>query len=114
MEIQTIEKSSQLEFDESQPIFDELRSALIKYLDSSKVKSTEIPASRALVIKLVNSLTIIMIEIDPMFASMKPTIDLRGSADNKLKVFKPDEFDVDVILTLPLTESAIINPVKVS
>jgi len=113
-EKQTMEKLSQLQFDENQPIIDELRSALIKYLESSKVKSTEIPASRSLVNKLVNSLKIIMIEIDPMFAAMNPSLDLRGSADNKLKVFKPDEFDVDVVLSLPITESASGECVQVS
>jgi hypothetical protein len=55
-----------------------------------------------------------MIEIDPMFAAMNPSLDLRGSADNKLKVFKPDEFDVDVVLSLPITESASGECVQVS
>lgn len=35
-----------------------------------------------------------------MFVSYK----LRGSAENKLKVLKPNEFDVDVLMKMPIRE----------
>jgi hypothetical protein len=33
--------------------------------------------------------------------------EIRGSNENKLKVFKPNEFDVDVVLTLPISDEFV-------
>ena len=76
-----------------------IKNAIDKILDICRVKSSEVPDHRNMIEDFVKILTDKMIEIDPLFAAMKPVFDIRGSSGNKLKVFKPDEFDVDVVLT---------------
>ena len=90
---------------ESSTEYEQINSVLGNLLaNTGRVKSKEVPEARERVNKLINSMMTIMKEIDPLFLSMKPESSERGSAKNRLKVFKPNEFDYDVILTLPIDE----------
>lgn len=98
---------------ESSTEYEQINSVLGNLLaNTGRVKSKEVPDARNRVSSLINSMMIIMNLIDPLFSSMKPESSERGSAKNRLKVFKPNEFDYDVILTLPIDEEEdkIVEP----
>ena len=87
------------------PVYKEFESVLKKYLaENVRVTANKISGSRELADKIIVSLLTIMKEIDTLFASMNPEPQPRGSVGNQLKVVKPNEFDTDVILDLPVTK----------
>ena len=86
-------------------VYKEFESVLKKYLaENVRVTANKISDSSKLADKIIGSLLTIMKEIDPLFASMNPEPQPRGSVGNQLKVVKPNEFDTDVILDLPVTK----------
>ena len=88
---------------EGSEVYNKLDKNLKKLLDDNgRVTDKEISDKRDLANNIIESLLTIMKEIDPLFASMNPEPQSRDSVGNQLKVCKPNEFDMDVILNLPI------------
>ena len=85
-------------------VYKKLESDLKGLIENGRVTEKEIRDKKVLADDIINSLLAIMKEIDPLFKSMKPVPQPRGSVASQLKVVKPNEFDIDVILKLPVTE----------
>ncbi|XP_077546731.1 cyclic GMP-AMP synthase-like receptor isoform X1 [Haemaphysalis longicornis] len=51
---------------------------------------------------LLKGLTETMKEVDPLFRKLYQRLAYTGSMYQKLRIFNPDEFDIDIVLFFPL------------
>ena len=101
------------ELSEDLPVYKELETVLKKYLcETVRVTASQSSSCKSKSDQIVESLLTIMKEISPLFAAMNPVSQPRGSVGSQLKVVKPNEFDMDVVLDLPVKKEKQNAPNK--
>lgn len=82
------------------PVLDSIERDHIKFSDRIAGRNYKIFR------KTISDLLMLMTIVDDKFASMKPQIGYMGSYFEGLKIKEPTEYDINLILTLPLSKSA--------
>jgi tRNA nucleotidyltransferase (CCA-adding enzyme) len=84
-----------------------LKPSLDAVLNSAKLNPDDRSKSQKISQDLEKSLLDIMRKQDALFDAMNPQSVIMGSVKKKLKVNKPDEFDVNIGLELPIDKERL-------
>lgn len=80
----------------------EARAALDDVLKALALNKRTSQRNKKTLDTLLKGLTETMKEVDPLFRKLYQRLAYTGSMYQKLRIFNPDEFDIDIVLFFPL------------